>query len=258
MRTKIFLAASLSIVATGLACPVRACTMPLPPPEPRDPPHEIECIEDGISADGRLRYLVGIEITVMPPPQTATCMCGLNVGTGGLPASFSVTSAMIVVEHASGDMTPVDGFDSFEENAEVGKELAADDDALDGTESTGFEMEVEPVDPPELEPGDKEKMFFLVQFAPQDYNLVNGQLVQFGAGSDLAGHPLQIFAGYQANLVLPPLVTGDLNFDGIVDGGDLAQVLAAWGPCSGACLADLNHDGKVDGADLAIVLAAWT
>ncbi len=47
----------------------------------------------------------------------------------------------------------------------------------------------------------------------------------------------------------------DLNGDGVVDGADLAALLAAWGtddPC-----ADLNNDGIVNGADLAILLGAW-
>lgn len=48
--------------------------------------------------------------------------------------------------------------------------------------------------------------------------------------------------------------------DHVVDGADLAAVLAAWGPC-GACAADLAPlgapDGVVDGADLAMVLSRW-
>lgn len=46
----------------------------------------------------------------------------------------------------------------------------------------------------------------------------------------------------------------DLNGDGIVNGADLAALLAAWG--SGGP-ADLNSDGAVDGADLASLLASW-
>ncbi len=49
---------------------------------------------------------------------------------------------------------------------------------------------------------------------------------------------------------------GDLDLDGSVDGGDLATLLGAWGPCSG-CPADLNGDGVVDAADLAILLGSW-
>ena len=49
---------------------------------------------------------------------------------------------------------------------------------------------------------------------------------------------------------------GDLNGDGIVNGADLALILAAWGACPG-CPADLNGDGIVDGGDLAFILANW-
>ena len=51
----------------------------------------------------------------------------------------------------------------------------------------------------------------------------------------------------------------DLNGDGVVDGADLAILLAAWGPCppKGSCQADFDGNGVVDGADLTTLLAAW-
>jgi len=49
--------------------------------------------------------------------------------------------------------------------------------------------------------------------------------------------------------------TGDLNCDGLINGTDLATLLAAWG---GGGPADLNEDGTVNGIDLAIMLAGWT
>lgn len=51
----------------------------------------------------------------------------------------------------------------------------------------------------------------------------------------------------------------DLNNDGVVDAGDLAVLLAAWGMCpvDMPCPADFNGDGFVDAADLAQLLAAW-
>jgi hypothetical protein len=48
----------------------------------------------------------------------------------------------------------------------------------------------------------------------------------------------------------------DLNGDGLVNGGDLAVLLGAWGSAAG--LADVNDDGIVDAADLSILLGAWT
>ena len=48
---------------------------------------------------------------------------------------------------------------------------------------------------------------------------------------------------------------GDLNGDDVVDGQDLAAVLAAWG--QDVPDLDQNADGTIDGQDLAAVLAAW-
>jgi hypothetical protein len=48
----------------------------------------------------------------------------------------------------------------------------------------------------------------------------------------------------------------DLNGDGSVDGNDLGQLLAGWGPCAG-CAGDLNQDGVIDGIDLGRLLAQW-
>ena len=54
---------------------------------------------------------------------------------------------------------------------------------------------------------------------------------------------------------------GDLNVDGVIDGGDLGTLLALWGPVtssswvSQAC--DLDSSGRVDGADLGTLLASW-
>ena len=47
----------------------------------------------------------------------------------------------------------------------------------------------------------------------------------------------------------------DIDGDGVVNGLDLAVVLAAWG--SSHPVADFNGDGQVDGQDLAVILAAW-
>lgn len=47
---------------------------------------------------------------------------------------------------------------------------------------------------------------------------------------------------------------GDLNFDGIIDGLDLGDFLAAWGQPGRA---DLDGDGVVAGNDLGILLSAW-
>ncbi len=49
-------------------------------------------------------------------------------------------------------------------------------------------------------------------------------------------------------------ITADLNGDGVVNGADLAAMLAQWGTAGPA---DLNNDGVVNGADLAALLASW-
>ena len=51
-------------------------------------------------------------------------------------------------------------------------------------------------------------------------------------------------------------IPGDINGDGLVNGVDLAQVLANWG--SSNTDADLDGSGVVGGPDLTILLANWT
>ena len=46
----------------------------------------------------------------------------------------------------------------------------------------------------------------------------------------------------------------DASGDHIVNGVDLAIILAGWG---GPGASDLDHNGATDGIDLAIVLAGW-
>ena len=61
-------------------------------------------------------------------------------------------------------------------------------------------------------------------------------------------------------------MSGDINFDGVVDGIDLGNLLANWSipagspGCGGAlpCVADIDGNGVVDGIDLGILLANWT
>jgi hypothetical protein len=53
---------------------------------------------------------------------------------------------------------------------------------------------------------------------------------------------------------------GDINVDGIINGGDLAVLLAYWGPTTNVPTSidcDLNADGVVNGSDLGGLLAYW-
>lgn len=52
-----------------------------------------------------------------------------------------------------------------------------------------------------------------------------------------------------------PQMRADTNGDGMVDGQDLAKVLASFG--SDNAVADLDRSGWVDGTDLAIILGSW-
>ena len=55
-----------------------------------------------------------------------------------------------------------------------------------------------------------------------------------------------------------PDCAGDFNNDGIIDGGDLGLMLAAWGDCQNQpCSIDINGDGRIDGGDLGMLLALW-
>lgn len=55
---------------------------------------------------------------------------------------------------------------------------------------------------------------------------------------------------------LTPIVFGDLNGDGRVDGADLGLLLGAWGTASPE--GDLDGSGAVDGGDLGLLLGAWS
>ena len=48
---------------------------------------------------------------------------------------------------------------------------------------------------------------------------------------------------------------GDFTLDRVVDGNDLAVMLAAWG--AQRSIADIDRSGLVDGSDLAILLSRW-
>lgn len=49
----------------------------------------------------------------------------------------------------------------------------------------------------------------------------------------------------------------DITFDEVVDGQDLARVLAFWGPCDDGCPQDLNGNGVIDDSGIAILLGFW-
>ncbi len=50
--------------------------------------------------------------------------------------------------------------------------------------------------------------------------------------------------------------SADSNMDGVVNGADLAALLAQWLD-TGCGLSDLNNDGLVNSSDLATLLSQW-
>jgi FAD/FMN-containing dehydrogenase len=68
--------------------------------------------------------------------------------------------------------------------------------------------------------------------------------------------PHRVFSTKFLDRLMPR--SADLNADGTVNGADLADLLAGWGPKTATnASADLNADGVVDGFDLARLLARW-
>jgi hypothetical protein len=70
--------------------------------------------------------------------------------------------------------------------------------------------------------------------------------------ADIKGQRIGNDGSVGANPTLP----GDVNQDGVINGPDLAFVLAGWG--TNNPIADINHDGIVDGFDLTFVLSGWS
>ncbi|MBU3729645.1 MAG: hypothetical protein FGM37_10435, partial [Phycisphaerales bacterium] len=82
-------------------------------------------------------------------------------------------------------------------------------------------------------------------------------IVDSGA-STLAGGALTDTIPYRADMSNRPRpCLADLDASGVIDGADLAGLLAAWGPDATGLAADINRDGRVDGVDLTLLLAAW-
>ncbi|MCE9620270.1 MAG: hypothetical protein K8R92_10230 [Planctomycetes bacterium] len=56
-----------------------------------------------------------------------------------------------------------------------------------------------------------------------------------------------------AVMVVRPVLFGDLDGNGVIDGGDVGLVLLDFGPCPG-CPTDLDGSGEVDGGDVGLLL----
>ncbi len=62
-------------------------------------------------------------------------------------------------------------------------------------------------------------------------------------------------AGFTTYAIVEVGCLGDFDANGMVDGGDLAQILGGWGGTAKDI--DLNQDGIIDASDLAAILGAW-
>ncbi|MCP3902454.1 MAG: hypothetical protein GY715_02365 [Planctomycetes bacterium] len=87
--------------------------------------------------------------------------------------------------------------------------------------------------------------------------------IEFSApGYHTQTHPVTITVGGQVELdvVMVPSVTGDVNFDGVVNFADILTLIGMWGPCPfGDCaVGDFNQNGMIDFGDILVLIANWT
>ncbi|MEY3144053.1 MAG: hypothetical protein RLY21_2546 [Planctomycetota bacterium] len=84
---------------------------------------------------------------------------------------------------------------------------------------------------------------------------VNTDAQNPGFAGQLGDARISAAGAVAAGPLAPP--RGDINLDGFVGAQDLAALLNAWGPVTGAVRADLNASGAVDAQDLTILLSLW-
>jgi hypothetical protein len=63
--------------------------------------------------------------------------------------------------------------------------------------------------------------------------------------------------GFSLNMTLVPQLSGDANFDGIVNGQDIAVVASNWLTMGTGLSGDVNNDGIVNGQDIALIASDW-
>ena len=92
---------------------------------------------------------------------------------------------------------------------------------------------------------------------PTDFSTDSIGLDGFAQSASVPVPPYSVLIFSQAEHVPPNSGNpADINSDGVVNGADLAFVLADWGTRNAQ--SDINGDGIVNGADLAFILAGWT
>lgn len=242
-----------------------ACVTQIPEPEPEEPEHEIWVLPEGIDpATGHWVYMIGVEIELFQSNTTMQCQCGLNVGNPQYPSSLNISAPIIAVSDDSHELREVPEFENemeWENEMELEDEIESNEDSVDDANATVWVREIDSLDPPEMEPGDVEKLLFRIDFAPEDFDSVVSSQIQFAAGSNDPSHPLQLFSGYQTTLQMARLdalpCPADINADGVVDLTDLTRLLASWGPSSGISGLIATPLTQVDATDLAVLLTSW-
>jgi hypothetical protein len=100
-------------------------------------------------------------------------------------------------------------------------------------------------------------------------DLLSGLICDSNAGTSLPLDPIcsplggQVSLGYWTNgsqITFMPVLDGDADGDGLVDGADFTALRSHWGVASGGTWAtgDFNYDGKVDGADFTVLRKNWS
>ncbi len=258
--------ATLALLYGGGAIAL-ACTAPaISPPE-----IEIEIepeFEDYDAVSNRVIYKIEVEVSVASPAQQTQCQCGLGVGTttATVPASFSVLSATVRNRFANAPNLDYDlpSFGGFTASNAVTNTIKSLGNLNAGATAFGFAATVNPFVPPVDTPDQKLLLSFRVSFAPEDFDAVNGNVMQFAAGSNDPTHSLGILNNYKSQLLLPPfqLSKCDFNFDHACDIADLNSLLAigpikAGVPTTSQTLAfDINEDGVIDNQDVEEWLSA--
>jgi hypothetical protein len=232
-----------------------ACTMPIPP-TPEQPQIEIEIeFEDYDSIDDLAYYKVEIEVGVVPPTtSSALCQCALNLGSQQVaaPSSFTVSNAVVGVH--GDEYEEFDAFAGFERDSNVEDFVSSLGNFANGASAFGFSVPVDSFTLPTLGEDERLTMVFQIAFDPDDFDEVNGNLIQFAAGSNEPGHGVNIFSGYQAALQLPAFEyspPGDYNGDGVVDLGDYTVWRDHLGSTTNPEL-DADDSGEVDEKDYRI------
>ncbi|MCA9172521.1 MAG: hypothetical protein KDB23_32875, partial [Planctomycetales bacterium] len=150
--------------------------------------------------------------------EPAKCSCLLNLGNTNaqLPASVVISQASInVTDSLTGELRGYEDEFEFEDDSELAAEIQ--NQLPVGSQSYGFAVDVNAVSSLPLGAADVHELLFKMEVAPEDLAALETMPISFAAGSDMAGHPLQVLDGYKSILTFPP-PKGVYTWDGRGDG----------------------------------------